>query len=340
MKDIKLINGESEVELKKISSNSVDITFLDPPYLYLNQAWDVPFDEEIVFSEIKRVSKKDSCIIIFGRGIPFCRWQLKLHELGYKFLESISWDKTQSTSPLSAISRIHEDCVIFGSGKAKIHKRKLPYLLQKGGNIKSIISDIDRLMTVFNNPKSLKAVKDFLENNEKGYNSHSKTEHAVTKGKSLKNRDRCTDVMCSIEEGMRERSIVRVDREYTGTFTKHNLTISGDKEVGDRCVNVMQSIHFGMNEKSIIKEEGTILEVNRDHYNTIHGTQKPIELIVRLFNLCGIMPDMNVIDSFAGSASSGVASFNMQCNWIGIEKDKKHYTDAEKRLRELDWLLI
>lgn len=45
--------------MKRISDNSVDCILTDPPYLYLrNQKLDRPFNEEVFFSECKRVLKK------------------------------------------------------------------------------------------------------------------------------------------------------------------------------------------------------------------------------------------------------------------------------------------
>lgn len=330
MKNILFRNGNCEEEFTKIESETINITFGDFPYLYLNQEWDKAFDEEKVISEITRTSKKDAYVILFGRGIAFCRWQLLLDKYGWRFLESMPWDKTQSTSPLSKISRVHEDCVIFGRGKAQIHKRKVPYLVQKRRDINGVCKDIDRLMTALNNPKSLKAVRDFLENNERD-KSDSWGANNTTIGSEITKEDKCVSVVRSIKDGMREKSIIRTDYGSSGSNCK-GITRQKTTETGDRCANVMQQIHVGMNEKSIIREGGTIIEVTRDHYNTIHGTQKPVELITRLFNVCGIMPDMNIIDPFAGSAASAIAALKMDCNWTGFELDAEHFRLASDRL--------
>lgn len=93
-----------------------------------------------------------------------------------------------------------------------------------------------------------------------------------------------------------------------------------------RSVSAMQAIKEGMNEKSIIKER-------RDHYATIHPTQKPVRLLERLLNL---VCDKNalVLDPFIGSGSTAIACINTGRNYIGFEIDKEYYDKACKRITD------
>src|SRR5574344_1750145 len=104
-----LFNGCGIEMLKSLPDNSVDCILTDPPYLYLkNQKLDRPFDEKVLFSECKRVLKKDGFIVLFGRGTSFYRWNTILAELGFTFKEEMIWNKGYCTSPLMNLSRIHE----------------------------------------------------------------------------------------------------------------------------------------------------------------------------------------------------------------------------------------
>src|SRR5690606_15929102 len=104
-----------------------------------------------------------------------------------------------------------------------------------------------------------------------------------------------------------ENAIIRADRTYCETFTKFHVT-TDKRKTGDRACNVMQSIDAGMNEKSIIKQV-------RDHYTSIHPTQKPVRLLERLLAL--VIPqdkprhEIAVTDFFGGSFSTGEACSNM-----------------------------
>ncbi|MDR0754158.1 MAG: hypothetical protein LBF04_02095 [Prevotellaceae bacterium] len=95
--------------IKQIPDSSIDSIITDPPYLYLkNQKLDRPFDEQQFFGEAKRVLKKDGFIVLFGRGTSFYRWNTRLADLGFTFKEEIIWNKVYNSSPLMAMSRVHE----------------------------------------------------------------------------------------------------------------------------------------------------------------------------------------------------------------------------------------
>ena len=130
--DIQLFNCDNSELMTKMEDESVDVILTDPPYLYLkNQKLERPFDEQLFFSECKRVLTKDGFIVMFGRGTSFYRWNTILDDLGFNFKEEIIWNKSYSTSPLMALSRIHETVSIFTKGKGTINRVKVPYLEPK-----------------------------------------------------------------------------------------------------------------------------------------------------------------------------------------------------------------
>ncbi len=73
-------------------------------------------------------------------------------------------------------------------------------------------------------------------------------------------------------------------------------------------------------------------------YNT-HPTVKPIRLLERLITLVTPKPsivgtDVNVLDPFMGSASTGVACKNLGRRFVGYELDQDNFGIAAKRLSE------
>lgn len=109
-----------------------------------------------------------------------------------------------------------------------------------------------------------------------------------------------------------------------------NTTVQGVIQEQDRAVKTLQSITNGLKEKSIIL-------VKRDHYKTIHPTQKPVRLIERLLAL--VVPDdsKNVVvaDFFGGSMSCMEAVYNMGLTGIAAEIDEEYYEAGKKRLLSL-----
>lgn len=283
MSNITAIHGDSEEEIRKIPSESIDIICMDPPYLYLvGQRLERRFDEQAFFTECKRVLTKDGMIIMFGRGESFYRWNTILANLGLKFKEEIVWDKKYSSSPLMNIIRVHETISIFSNGRG-VRKVKVPYLEMKSHNLDGVITDVKRLCTVFGNPKSLEAVLSFLQ----------------------------------------DRRVVYCKQRGVGP------TVSASTMDINRCSSVIQSMDEGMNEK-------TIISLVRDHYKTIHPTQKPVRLLERLLNLC--LPKSKdhvlVADFFAGSFSCAEACHNLGLDFIGVEIDDEYYNAGMGRIKK------
>lgn len=374
MNNIQLYNADNLEIMATLANESIDVICIDPPYLYLkNQKLERPFDEQRFFAECKRLLTQKGFIVMFGRGTSFYRWNTILDTLGFVFKEEVIWDKSYVSSPLMPMSRIHETVSILTKKEGVINKVKIPYLEMKRHDIDSIVTDIKRMKSALKNTKSLNAVLEFLENNkvptdkdnvistsissviktqdrcasvmagiQNGLNEKSiirtDREKELTNNKEVvasnktKGGDRCVDVMQSIQNGLNEKSIIRTDRYNCDTFTKYNTIATQDKQTGDRCVNVMQSIQFGFNEKTIIKH-------SRDHYKTIHPTQKPVRLLERLLAL--VIPkdkpreEVVVADFFAGSMSCMEAVHNMGMKGIATEIDQEYFEKGKQRIMQL-----
>lgn len=274
----KIYHADNAKFTPQIPDGFLDVILEDPPYMYLkNQKLDRPFDELAHFTECHRMLREGGFIVIFGRGESFYRWNTILADLGFTFKEEIIWDKSYCTSPLMAISRVHETVSIWSKGKAAINKVKVPYLEMKGHDIDAIITDIKRIRVVLKNTKALDAVLNFLENNVRDTSDESEA---------------------------------------------NNLSISSKITIEDRQVSAMRKLKNGMNEKTIIKQP-------REHYKTIHPTQKSPRLLERLLAL--VLPQdkpkdkIVVADFFGGSCNTAKACITMGVNYIITEIDKEYF---------------
>lgn len=95
-----------------------------------------------------------------------------------------------------------------------------------------------------------------------------------------------------------------------------------------RGLATIKSIKEGMREKSIITEI-------REHYKSIHPTQKPIRLIERLLALTTREGDL-VLDPFSGSCSTGIACLNLKRKFIGFEIDEEYYLKSVERIKAVE----
>ena len=337
MNNLQLYNADNLEVMATLPNESIDVICIDPPYLYLkNQKLERPFDEQRFFTECKRLLTKKGFIVMFGRGTSFYRWNTILDGLGFVFKEEVIWNKSYVSSPLMPISRIHETVSILTKKEGGINKVKVPYLEMKGHDIDSIVTDIKRLKTTFKNTKSLNAVLEFLENNKVPTDTPVRTDKgaefkrgvSITKGGNQ--LDRCVNVMQSIQYGLNEKSIIKNYEDKTFE-RKYKTTADKTKEL-DRCTAVVQAMEYGLNEKTIIKQ-------TRDHYNTIHPTQKPVRLLERLLAL--VIPkdkprnEIVVADFFAGSMSCMEAVYNMGMKGIATEIDQEYFQAGKQRIENL-----
>ncbi len=341
MKNIQLYNADNLEVMATLPDESIDVICIDPPYLYLkNQKLERSFDEHRFFTECKRLLTKKGFIVLFGRGTSFYRWNTILDDLGFVFKEEVIWNKSYVSSPLMPMSRIHETISILTKKGGGINKVKVPYLEMKGHDIDSIVTDIKRLKTIFKNTKSLNAVLEFLENNKVPTDKDNVISTSISS--VIKTQDRCACVMAGIQNGLNEKSIIKTKLyDFNSKERKHNeennVVANKGLQNGDRCVYVMSNISNGLNEKTIIKQV-------RDHYNTIHPTQKPVRLLERLLAL--VIPkdkprnEVVVADFFAGSMSCMEAVHNMGMKGIATEIDQEYFQAGKQRIESLQPKLI
>jgi site-specific DNA-methyltransferase (adenine-specific) len=323
-----IYNEDCQEGIKRIPDASIDCILTDPPYLYLKgQKLERPFDERALFTELKRVLKPTGFVILFGRGTSFYRWNTILCDLGFDFKEEIIWDKSYTSSPLMALSRIHETIAIHSLGKGVINKVKIPYLEMKKHELGSVIQDIKRMRSILNNSAALNNVLAYLEDNKRYLGKDVVDKYNVSRQPGVKQIDRSAAVLNSIENGMNEKSIIRSDRYDNDKFCKTGIIAANQPKTGDRCCNAVNSIMQGMNEKSIIRESG-------NRYKAIHPTQKPVRLLERLLALTTNSDDV-VFDPFSGSCSTAVACINTNRKYIGFEIDPEYYEAGIKRLNEV-----
>jgi len=290
---IQLFNCDNRILMQTLADESVDVILTDPPYLYLkNQKLERPFDEQLFFSECKRLLTKNGFIVLFGRGTSFYRWNTILDDLGFNFKEEIIWDKKRHSSPVSPISRRHETISIHSKGKGVVNLTRVDYFEANQFKPDKVIETINRIKTTFGNRKTFDLLMLYFTDKKKLYN------------------------------------------EYYGS-SKFNVSIQ-KRTSQNRTIHFVENLEEGYKESSIID---SIIEVSRDHYNTIHPTQKPVRLLERLLAL--VIPkdkepkEIVVADFFGGSFSTMEAVYNMGMQGIACEIDKEYFEAGKKRIESL-----
>ena len=96
---INLLHGDCLELMKTIPDNSIDMVLTDPPYGTTACKWDTVIDFELMWKELKRITKDDGAICLFGSE-PFSS-HLRLSNLKM-FKYDWVWDKKRISNPFMA----------------------------------------------------------------------------------------------------------------------------------------------------------------------------------------------------------------------------------------------
>lgn len=113
---VTLYHAKCEQVLPTLADASIDAVICDPPYGTTACAWDTPIDFAFMWRELKRLTKRNSPIVLFGSQ-PFTS-ALVMSNPGW-FRYSWVWDKHSVSSPALAKQqplRCHEDICVFADG--------------------------------------------------------------------------------------------------------------------------------------------------------------------------------------------------------------------------------
>lgn len=79
----------------------------------------------------------------------------------------------------------------------------------------------------------------------------------------------------------------------------------------------------------------SVLKFSNDNHNSLHKTQKPVELLEYLIKTYTNKGE-TVLDNCMGSGSTGVACLNTNRNFVGIELDENYFRIAEERIKSAE----
>jgi len=163
--DNELIHGDSAEELKKLITESIDLTITSPPYDNRFTYGGYSFDFEIIAKELFRVTKEGGIVVwVVGdavidgseSGTSF-KQALYFKELGFKLHDTMIFHKSPSFQEKNRYPQTFEYMFVFSKGKPKTfnpiidHKNKID--THKGGEVVSAIRKKDGAHTKKIRPK-------------------------------------------------------------------------------------------------------------------------------------------------------------------------------------------
>lgn len=130
---MQLILGDCLEKMKDIPDGSVDAIITDPPYGTTACKWDSVIPFEPMWEQLKRVTKKNGAIVLFGSQ-PFTSALVMSNPKMFKY--EWVWEKPNGTNFISTKYqpfRVHENISVFGDGAITYTKNanQLTYYPQK-----------------------------------------------------------------------------------------------------------------------------------------------------------------------------------------------------------------
>jgi site-specific DNA-methyltransferase (adenine-specific) len=131
---ITIYHADCRSILPSLAAASVDAVICDPPYGTTACAWDTPIPFDFMWRELKRLTKRNAAIVLFGSQ-PFTS-ALVMSNPGM-FRYSWVWDKRLAGNPFIAKYqplKVHEDICVFSRNSHVYNPQmKTGVMKQKGG---------------------------------------------------------------------------------------------------------------------------------------------------------------------------------------------------------------
>jgi site-specific DNA-methyltransferase (adenine-specific) len=93
MKQIKLMQGDNILSLKKLPENSIDSIVTDPPYglSFMAKKWDYEVPSIEFWQEALRVLKPGGHVLSFGGTRTYHRMVVNMEDAGFEIRDQIMW---------------------------------------------------------------------------------------------------------------------------------------------------------------------------------------------------------------------------------------------------------
>jgi site-specific DNA-methyltransferase (adenine-specific) len=122
---IQIFNARCEDVLPTLATASIDAVICDPPYGTTACAWDTPIPFDFMWRELKRVTRRNAAIVLFGSQ-PFTSALVMSNPAMFKY-EWI-WRKNNKTGNLLVDRqpmRGHENILFFADGQTIYNAQKI-----------------------------------------------------------------------------------------------------------------------------------------------------------------------------------------------------------------------
>tara|TARA_B100000965_G_scaffold76898_1_gene61048 strand:+ start:4307 stop:5221 length:915 start_codon:yes stop_codon:yes gene_type:complete len=300
--NIKVINGDCLIELKRLDDNSIDCVITDPPYFIdkLDNNWSS--------NEIKN-DKKNSHISHLPKGMKFDKNQVKNLYDFYLELGRILLLKLKpggyflSFSSPRLYHAIAMACEISGFEIRDMINWTYTQTMPKGMSVSHIIDKMD------------------ISVDEK---TRLKDEYKNYKTPQIRS---CFEPICVAMKPIGKLTFIKNELKYNTGL------LDFSQKVGKNSDKVPANIITTDEYNDIYDKNFMISKPSKEEKgkNNSHITVKPIELMEHLIKLFSKKNSL-IVDPFLGSGTTAIACKNTDRRCIGIEINKEYYNISLSRI--------
>ena len=303
--NIKVINGDSLIELKRLDDNSIDCVITDPPYFIdkLDNNWSS--------NEIKN-DKKNSHISHLPKGMKFDKNQVKNLYDFYLELGRILLLKLKpggyflSFSSPRLYHAIAMACEISGFEIRDMINWTYTQTMPKGMSVSHIIDKMD------------------ISVDEK---TRLKDEYKNYKTPQIRS---CVEPICVAMKPIGKLTFIKNELKYNTGL------LDFSQKVGKNSDKVPANIITTDEYNDIYDKNFMISKPSKEEKgkNNSHITVKPIELMEHLIKLFSKKNSL-IVDPFLGSGTTAIACKNTERRCIGIEINDEYYNISLSRIENI-----
>ena len=370
---MRLILGDSGVELKKLSDSSVDAIVTDPPYgiSFMAKKWDYDVPSIELWKECLRVLKPGGHILCACGTRTQHRMAVNIEDAGFEIRDIVGWvygsGFPKSLNIGKAVDRFQGN---EREATGKRHRNVKPYDDNNGWNQNDTKGDFTytkgssphegwgtalkpamELWTLARKPLSEKTIaQNVLKHGTGGINidgcrvgSETRVnEFSGNKETGMTACDTRTDSGKGLYSGKKEGST-----EVQGRFPA-NLIHDGSDEVVDimgepqrffYCAKASKSErNKGLDKDEQITDDGRQKKIDNPYLRgkTLRKNNHPTVKPIKLMQyLCRLITPKNgiVLDPFMGSGTTGIACKLEGFDFIGIEREKEYVEISKARIK-------
>ena len=321
-KKVNLFQGDCLEVMKDIPDNSVDLIIADPPYNIGIDDWDnlgtikeyTSWLRKVV-NEYYRVLRKNGSLYIFGNLNYIGDIKVLFNDYKFKLMSWIIWDKgSKCQNSTRSYADFTEHILFFVKG------------IEKDLGIPTELNTVRNYLREERSKSGL-CNKYFSEEFSKFYSkvgcrNRSVIEHYFSEMQWVFPSKEIYEKILQ-KTGYFKRDYYELKKEYKSiryTFNHEDIRLERnpkDKRTFKYDKQICPNVWYFNN-----KYEMTLYD---------HKTVKPIKLIETIIKASSDKGDL-VLDSFLGSGTTGVACYNLDRKFIGIEISKKYFEISKARI--------